>query len=257
MELRERIANWAGWRTYGPAAGSAVTHVFLALLFASMLAASGGERMPPPKQPLPPPSLDVTLVSEALPPQGIRPTPPDSRRAPQKPSPEKAAPLPEAPPVQSRDRKDQKPQQQAAAPAVTGGAVSDDKGGVYLGEAGVARSGVPLGLRGLLETDPCNPKFGPKRGDCTTRWDEKIGMNPDLLTPSDEELKRMYPGIIPPCRFRVGCEGGEWISINGTRSVFSPNGGPMMGGAGGQGGIGSVTGRLPLHPDHVDPGFGD
>jgi hypothetical protein len=256
MELRERIAGWVGWRTYGPAAGSAATHVVLLAAFASMMAASGGERMPPPKPPPAPPSLEVTLVAEALPPQGIRPTPPDPKRAPPKPPPEKSAPLPEAPPVEKRDRNQQK-QQQAAAPAMTGGAKPDDEGGVYLGDAGLAQSGVPLGLRGLLEADPCNPKFGPKRGDCVTRWDKKIGMNPDLLTPSDEELKRMYPGLIPPCRYRVGCEGGEWISSIGTRSVFSPTGGPMMGGAGGQGGIGSVTGRLPLNPDHVDPGFGD
>ena len=254
MELRERIANWTGWRVYGPAAGSAVTHGILAAVFASMLAASGGERMAPQTPLLPPRTLDVTLVSEALPPQGIRPTPPDPRRAPPKPPPEKSATLPEAPPAQTRDRKDQK-QQQAAAPATTGGAASDDKGGVYLGDSSLAESGVPLGLRGLLETDPCNPKFGPKRGDCATRWDQRIGMNPSLISPSEEELKRMYPGIIPPCPYKVGCDDKKGMLLNGTRSA-GPKG-PMAGGPGGQGGIHDLVGRLGFNPDHTDPGFGD
>lgn len=256
MELRERVASWSGWRAYGPAAGSAATHVVLALVFASMLAASGGERMPPPKPPQPLPALDVTLVSEALPPQGIRPTPPDPRRAPPKPPPDRAAPMPEAPPVQNRDRKDQKQQQRAAAPAVTGGAVSDDKGGVYLGDSVLADSGVPLGLRSLLEGDPCNPKYGPKRADCGTRWDQKIGMQASLVSPTEDELKQMYPGIVPTCPYRTGCQEGEWISSIGTRSVGLKS--PMSGGAGSLGGVHDQVGRLPVgNPYHIDPGFGN
>jgi hypothetical protein len=68
----------------------------------------------------------------------------------------------------------------------------------------------------------------------------------------------MYPGIIPPCPYKVGCEGGEWVSTNGTRSVFSPRGDPMMSGAGGlTTGAESTTERLGFNPDHIDPGFGD
>jgi hypothetical protein len=59
---------------------------------------------------------------------------------------------------------------------------------------------------------------------------------------------------MPTCHLKVGCEGGEWISNNGTRSVA---GTLMAPGPGGLGGINEVVGRLGFNPDHTDPGFGD
>jgi hypothetical protein len=190
----------------------------------------------------------------ASPPRGIRPTPPDAPKAPPRSDPKSEAA--EAPPVAKDPRKDQK-QQAAARPAIAGGAPSQDEGGVYLGDSELAASGVPLGLRSLLEADPCKPKNGLPRGDCGPTWSEKFASNGFEIIPTEAQLRRMYPGIIPPCPYKVGCEGGEWISANGTRSVFNARGSPMMSGAGGLGGINETVSRLGFNQDHTDPGFGD
>jgi hypothetical protein len=266
MELRERIAElsrWPGWRRYAPVAGSIVSHVFLGMALISMLAAAGKPR---PVPTVVQPRLEVTLVAETPPPpRGIRPTPPEAPKAPPRSDP-RSEPLPAAPPVARDPRKDQKQQQAAAQPAIAGGVPSDDKGGVYLGDSDFALSGVPLGLRGLLETDPCRPKNGLPRGECGPSWKEKLAQGNLLEVPTRAQLRRMYPGIIPPCPYKVGCEGGEWISTNGTRSVAkgAPGsrddrgaGSPMASGAAGLGGVHDIVGRLGFNPDHTDPGFGD
>lgn len=266
MELRERIAGWSrwpGWRQYLPAAGSLVAHVFIGMAVFAMLAATGkplpmGVRVPLRQ-------LEVTLVAETPPPRGIRPTPPDAPKAPPRSDP-KSVPLPSAPPVKRDPSKEQKQQQAAAAPAIAGGAKSDEEGGVYLGDSIAARSGVPLGLRSLLETDPCKPEKGLPRGDCGLSWKERLAQGHLLEKPTARQLQAMYPGIVLPCRFKVGCEGGEWISTNGTRSVAKAAPGargdrgsaaPMASGAAGLGGIHDLVGRLGFNPDHTDPGFGD
>ncbi len=258
MELRERIAGWSrwpGWRRYAPAAGSLVAHLFIGMAVFAMLAATGkplpmGVRVPLRQ-------LEVTLVAETPPPRGIRPTPPDAPKAPPRSDP-KSVPLPSAPPVKRDPSKDQKQQQAAAAPAIAGGAKSDEEGGVYLGNSVAARSGVPLGLRSLLETDPCKPEKGLPRGDCGLSWKERLAQSHLLEKPTARQLQAMYPGIVLPCRFKVGCDGlPEGKLNNGTRSVFNSRGSPMMSGAGGLGGINELTERLGFNPDHTDPGFGD
>jgi hypothetical protein len=85
------------------------------------------------------------------------------------------------------------------------------------------------------------------------KWGDKLASSKKLEKPSSRELQAMYPGIVEPCRFRVGCDGGEWRSATGARSVA----GTAMAGVGGLGGINDLVGRLGFNPDHVDPGFGD
>jgi len=252
MKLRELIADWPrwpGWRRYAPAAGSVATHLVLGLAVVSMLAATG---KPQRMGVFAPPMIAVTLVSETPPPRGIRPTPPDAPKTPPQAEP-KAEALPEKPPAAKDQRKDQK--QQAAKQPETSATASTDEGGVYLGESSIALSGVPLGLRSLLETDPCHPKKGLPRGDCGPTWEEKFAKNQVVIIPTAQQLQRMYPGIVLPCRWKVGCEGGEWISTNGTRSFGGKS--PMASGAGGLQGIHDLVGRLPQNPDFTDPGFGD
>lgn len=254
MVLRDRIAalvRWQGWpglmnwRRYAPAAGSVVTHVVLVIGFASFLAASGGERMPAKP---PPPTLEVTLIAETPPAAGRNPAPSVTLRAA---PPQVSELLPDAPPPVA---KNEKPKQSAnPAPANT---PAEDDDGVYLGETDLALSGVPLGLRGLMEEDPCAERAGKLRFDCAT-WAEKIAKGELLAKPSLAELQRMYPGFVETCRWKVGCQGGEWISTNGTRSVFNSRGSPMMSGAGGLGGLNESVERLGFNPDHTDPGFGD
>jgi hypothetical protein len=250
MMLRERMAaaaRWSGWpglvdwRRYAPAAGSVVTHIVILVGLASFLAASGGERMPPKP---PPPTLQVTLVAETPAPAGRPLAPPV---VPRPTPPAKADSLPEAPPPAAKNDK----QRQAANPAP---AAVDE--GVYLGETDLALSGVPLGLRGLMEEDPCAGRSGKLKIDCAT-WSDRIAKGELLAAPTLAELKRMYPGFVETCRWRVGCQEGEWISANGTRSVYNYNGSPMMSGAGGLGGINELVGRLGFNPDATDPGFGD
>ena len=110
----------------------------------------------------------------------------------------------------------------------------------------------------MASEERCNPRKGLRPADCAPQWSDKIGRAQSWQLASAEELKQHYGDIIGPCRFNVGCEPGEWISTNGTRSVYSSRPNPMMGGAGGLGsGAESATTRAPMHPDHVDPGFGD
>jgi len=256
MKLWERIEDWPrwpGWRRYAPAAGSVVCHVFIGMALISMLAATGKPR---PERVVARPTLEVTLIAETPPPRGIRPTPPEAPKAPPRSDP-KAEAAPHAPPVARDPKKDEKKQRAAAEPAIAGGTPSDDKGGVYLGESEAALSGVPLGLRSLLETDPCKPKKGLPRGDCGDSWKDRLAKGNLLEKPTARQLQAMYPGIVLPCRWKVGCDGGEWKSNNGTRSVFGDHGTPMMAGAGGLGGIFERTERLGFNPDHTDPGFGD
>jgi hypothetical protein len=113
------------------------------------------------------------------------------------------------------------------------------------------------GIEGLASNDPCTARIGIKPKECGTNWAAKIGNQASLMPRSKEDLKQFYAEFIAPCPWKVGCEGGEWKSSNGTRSVYSYNGSPMMSGAGGLGGINELTGRLGFNPDHTDPGFGD
>jgi hypothetical protein len=262
MKLRERageVLRWSGWRRCGPVAGSVATHVVLGAAILSVLAATS--KPSPRVAMLAIPQLEVTLVAESLPPKGHKPTPPDAPKAP--PQSEVRPSTDAAPPIARAPRKDEK--RSGARPAVSGGKPSEDEGGVYLGDSDLAESGVPLGLRSLLEADPCAPKKGLPRGGCGPTWTMKFASTSYTITPSEAQLRRMYPGIIPPCPYKVGCERSA-MNINGTRSVGreppgSPrdtgSGSPMAGGAAGLGGLNESIGRLGFNPDHTDPGFGD
>jgi hypothetical protein len=256
MVLHANIAGWTGWRRYGPAAGSGFVHIIAAAGIISMIAASANQQLPPPPKPDPPRQLEVTLISEApIPPSmGMRPAPPEARK-PSAPAARDAAPL--APAPKSADSKTPKQKPSAGAPASPGAAVTNDPGGVYLGDAS-GSSGVPLGLRSIYEgADPCDQKNIALGRDCGVKWSQKLGEGSLLQKPTARELQAMYPGIVLPCQWKVGCDQKEWKSNNGTRSVFNPNGAAMMSGAGGLGGINGLTGRLGFNPDFTDPGFGD
>jgi hypothetical protein len=263
MKLRERageLLRWSGWRRCAPVAGSVATHIVLGAAIFSVLAAASkpSHRMAtaPARQ------LEVMLVAESLPPKGFKPTPPDAPKAPLQ---SEVRPLPEtAPPIANAPRKDEK-RRAGERPAISGGKPSDEEGGVYLGDSDLAESGVPLGLRSLLEADPCAPKKGLPNGDCGPTWTQKFASTTYTITPTEQQLKRMYPGIIPPCPYKVGCERSA-MNINGTRGVGrappgslrdTGSGTPMAGGAAGLGGPYDSIGRLGFNPDHTDPGFGD
>jgi hypothetical protein len=262
MKLRERageLLRWPGWRRIAPIAGSVGTHVVLGVAIFSVLAAT--TKPSPRVAPQVEAQLQVTLIAESLPPKGWRPTPPDAPKAP--PQSEVKPSTDVAPPIAKTPRKDEK--RSGQRPAVSGGKPSEDEGGVYLGDSALADSGVPLGLRSLLEADPCAPKKGLPRGDCGPNWTQKFASNTYTIMPSEQQLKRMYPGIIPPCPYKTGCERSA-MNINGTRSVGRPPPGsirdtgsssPMAGGAAGLGGLYDSVGRLGFNPDHTDPGFGD
>ena len=263
MKLRERageLLRWPGWRRCAPVAGSVVTHIVLGAAILSVLAATS---RPYPRMASPPAQqLEVMLVAESLPPKGWKPTPPDAPKAP--PQSDASPSTDIAPPIAKPPRKDEK-RRAGERPAISGGKPSEEEGGVFLGDSDLADSGVPLGLRSLLEADPCEPKKGLPRGDCGPTWTEKFASNTYTITPSEAALKRMYPGIIPPCPYKVGCERSA-MNINGTRSVGrappgsirdTGSGSPMAGGAAGLGGLHDSVGRLGFNPDHTDPGFGD
>jgi hypothetical protein len=263
MKLRERAGEflrWPGWLRCAPAAGSVATHIVFGVAIFSVLAATS---KPSPRETrFATPQLEVTLVAESLPPKGSKPTPPDAPKAP--PQSEVSPSTDGAPPIARAPRKDDK-RRAGERPAISGGKPSEEEGGVYLGDSDLADSGVPLGLRSLLESDPCAPKKGLPRGDCGPSWTQKFASNTYTITPTEQQLRRMYPGIIPPCPYKVGCNDSA-KNINGTRSVGRPppgsirdtgSGSPMAGGAAGLGGLHDSIGRLGFNPDHTDPGFGD
>lgn len=189
MELREGIANlsrWSGWRRAGPAAGSLATHVVLGGAVFAVIASAPPMRLGDERS-----TLEIELIAEAMPAEGLVPTPPDARRAPP-PSSSKDEVLPiEAPPRDARLK------QASANSDAWDGAKSDEDGGVYRGQS-AARSGVPLGLRSLLETDPCNPEEGRPYGNCSQNWGALMASGDKSVTPSYERLAELYPGFRPP-----------------------------------------------------------
>jgi hypothetical protein len=57
---------------------------------------------------------------------------------------------------------------------------------------------VPLGLRSLLESDPCNPEEGDARGDCSRNWAAMMARGDKTISPSYERLAELYPGFRAP-----------------------------------------------------------
>lgn len=213
--------------------------------------------MPPKVQPDRRVMLAVELLPElALPPRempaGV--TPPRRPTAPRPAEPaardEALAPRPAVP----------------AAPAAEDRTASDDS--VYLGPPSVLIDPeIPPGLAGLMGGDPCEAKYGPKPKACAGRdLAARTGKMDSVMPRSKEDLKQHFAEYMPTCPYKVGCDGGEWLSSNGTRSVGKPPPGsagdrgvgtPGAGGAASLGGLHTSVGRLGFNPDHTDPGFGD
>lgn len=110
-------------------------------------------------------------------------------------------------------------------------------------------------------------RFGPKAKECAGKeLAARTGKMDSVMPRTKEQLAQHFAEYMPKCQFKVGCEGGEWISTNGTRGVGKPPPGsagdrgvgtPGAGGAASVGGINTIVGRLGFNPDHTDPGFGD
>src|SRR5690242_14756954 len=96
-------ADWSNWRTYSPAAGSAVVHV---ALFAAVIGvtAAFSERGPAPT----PHVLEISLVEDTPP-----PPPPEFTREPPRPPPVAETPPDSAPILPSRKKAER---ETAAAP---------------------------------------------------------------------------------------------------------------------------------------------
>lgn len=245
MELRGRLAKWAawpGWRRTAPVAGSVAANLVIATaVIASLSAVHADNRL------LNLNSLSVTLVSDSLP-----PPPSDTPRAmPQRP----ATPTlkAEQTPALRRD-----PSAATAASSAPSGGLADAES-VYVGPEGLAGNGPPLGLKSMLEKDPCNSVEARLRGNCDSKFGKMLAKGELVQTPTPEQLKRMYPGLIveADCGSKhLGCIQPDWISSNGTHPVGNKS--PMSGGAGQLGGFHELVGRLgPPNEYHRDPGFGD
>jgi hypothetical protein len=234
------IREWDGWRRYTPAAGSVAAHAVVGLAVVSIMAASVKPR---PAVPSPPsPDLQITLVSET--PRPAPRPPPPRRTPPPRPAPDAQA-IPETP--RTAPRKEDKRSPEAA--------ITPDEDTVFVPPSILLES-IPLGLRGMMDEDRCNPRKGLRPRNCDTQnWAGKIPPAQGWQVASKEELKQYYGAFMQPCPYKVGCEPGEWKSSNGTRSVA---GSAMAGGAAGlTSGAEGTTGRLGFNPDHTDPAFGD
>jgi hypothetical protein len=176
---------------------------------------------------------------------------------PSRPEPQASAPRP-APPVPRRETaRKAKPAAPEPSSSVT---TAEPDGDVYVGPpSATAQVGPPLGLRSLLEKDPCSSVAEKMRGDCSTKWAKLIEKGEYVQEPTREQLKRMYPGFgeEPSCgSSHMGCikAGERWTSLNGTHEVTRKNGA----GTSRLGSINEMIGRLGPHNEyHRDPGFGD
>jgi hypothetical protein len=232
------VPQWSGWRRYSPAAGSLLAHGVVGLAIVSMFGASTKPRSTPPL--LPSPQLEVTLIAETpvpsvRPPATVRPRTPDAEPIPEKPR--SAVP-----------RKETTRTPEATADA-------SDADAVYLPPSILNDADVPLGLRGLVNADRCTPKAGLKPKDSGAQWSTKVEQAKAWQAPSKDELRQHFAEFMPVCPYKVGCERGDGVLLNGARSFGLKS--PMASGAGGLQGIHDVVGRLGFNPDHTDPGFGD
>lgn len=258
MTWRERILQWTdtgGWRRHAPAAGSVVAHLVVVTVFAGMMASVKAEDAPRPK-----PQkrvMEVALVQLPQAPLEAGVTPPP--RAKPEAVPERAAP--NVPSLPTDKRKTNTPE--PTAPDTS----ADDDNTFYVPSAPDAQTGVAKGLASLMSDDECAARFGPKAKECAGRQlAKRTGPMDSMMPRPKEQLAQYFGEFMPKCQYRVGCEGGEWISSMGTRSVAkgAPGSGGdrdmpalMAGGAATLGGLNATTGRLGFNPEHTDPGFGD
>ncbi|HEV7689636.1 MAG TPA: hypothetical protein VGO52_02380 [Hyphomonadaceae bacterium] len=231
-------ADWSNWRTYSPAAGSAIAHV--ALIGAAIgITAAFSERAPDPA----PHVLEIALVEDTPP-----PPPPEITRTPP-PTPPVAEREPDSAPILPSRKKTET----ESAPRPESSATSANEG-VYIPPSPLA-PGV-AGLASLMD-DPCKTKTGLKVENCGAKPFANLAEAKAYEQMTKAEKEQFFAEYTPDCPYRVGCDTGPWRGAGGTRSVFRPNGGPMMSGAGGLGGIHDLVGRLGFNPEHTDPGFGD
>lgn len=245
MEMRNRIMGWAGrtswgqigWRRLAPLAASVLVNAIIVVGITSLTARG----MQPIARPA---AISVTLLPDLPPP-------------PSRPEPRASAPRP-APPV-IRQAPGRKAEPVAPQPDPGAAAPSPD-GEVYVGPPDAsAQAGPPLGLRSLLEKDPCSSAAERTRGDCSTKWAKLIEKGEYIQEPTREQLKKMYPGFgeEPSCGSKhMGCikADEEWTSLNGTHAVTRKNGA----GTARLGSINEMIGRLGPHNEYQrDPGFGD
>lgn len=244
MNWRELIRHWPqwpGWRTYAPALGSVVVHGLVITAAAGMMATAMPERARPDQQRF----LAVQLVEPEMPPPEAGVTPPPVKRPDVAPSkspaiaPSSVTPRPAGP--------------STTTPSPTPDKSKDDGNSFYIGPP--VTKDAPPGLASLMSNDPCTAKFGPKAKECAGRdLARKTGPMDSLLPTTKEEQAKNYAAFMEKCPHWVGCEGGEWRSTSGARSVYGTRG---AGGAASLGGIHDLVGRLPQKPDFVDRGFGD
>jgi hypothetical protein len=250
-DLTARMREWSGWRRHAPAGLSVIVHVGVVAGLASMLAAT--EPLAPPKSP------QLMLAVDLLPEEIVLPEPEIEAGV-------TPPPRPQVTPAETRDAPATTAQPAAPVAPEAPGAETGDS--VYLGAPSVLIDPTaPPGLRGLAGNDPCAVRVGPKPRECAGReLAARTGDMDSVMPRSKEELAQHYAEFMPTCAFRVGCEGGEWISTNGTRGVGRPAPGsandrgvgtPGAAGASSLGGLHTSVGRLGFNPDHKDTGFGD
>lgn len=257
MNVRERIQNWfdqPGWRRHAPAVGSVVAHVAVAAVFAGTMAAVTAQDAPRAK-----PAKRMMIVELMQPPEEL-PRPEAGVTPPPRARPD-ATPEPSAPRLPADKRKTTAP-----SAASTDASPADDNT-FYVPSSPDAATGVAKGLASLMGDDECAQRFGPKAKECAGRdLAKRTGKMDSVMARPKEQLAQYFGEFMPKCQWRVGCEGGEWKSSNGTRSVAkgAPGSGNdrdqpalMAGGAATLGGLNATTGRLGFNPDHTDPGFGD
>lgn len=200
--------------------------------------------LPKPRDAVTPASIEVSLIADSLPLPARSTTP---RPAP------KSVPTDVAPPVSGPVRKNDK-QAAPEAPSSTPAMTQRDKDSVYLGPSPFAQYAPTGGLKGLASLDPCAPsRYGPRPRDCS-RLAASIGPMDSAAPLTKEQIAARHGEFMPTCAYAVGCDGGEWISTNGTRNVAGTR---MAGGVESVGGITDTVGRLGFNPDHFDRGFGN
>lgn len=241
------------WRKHAPAVASVLAHAVLLWAVSGMIAGA----LPP----LPDASRQVVLAVELLPDlEFTEPAPMAGVTPPRAPRPSETLPASAEP-----------PSPRSAGPGAPSADTKDRKAGedsVYLGPPAILNDrGFAPGLASLMGKDPCEAQFGPKAKECAGReLAARTGNMDSVMSRSKEDLAEHFAAYMPKCPWLVGCEGGEWVSTNGTRSVAkAPPGSAddrgqmaaMAGGAASLGGLNTIVGRLSQKPDFVDRGFGD
>lgn len=254
-ESIRQLSNSPGWRKHAPAGASFLAHVVLLWAVSGMIAGA----LPP----LPDASRQVVLAVELLPDLEFTEPEPMAGVAP----PRARAPRPSG----TLPATAEAPAPRSSGPSAPSADTKDTKAGedsVYLGPPAILNDrGVPPGLTSLMGKDPCEAQFGPKAKECAGReLAARTGNMDSVMSRSKEDLAEHFAAYVPKCPWLVGCDGGEWVSTNGTRSVAkAPPGSAddrgqmaaMAGGAASLGGLNTIVGRLSQKPDFVDRGFGD